>query len=143
MALTLDFKPKIICTITSLIIGNDPTLTYLSFRSVQHCKVAFSLSYPLLLGGQQHLWRADFSEDCRSPMKYLKLALCGDMNLWSSEQKDYAFANWTMDLQCTTKTEHVMSMAQERLNTLWHCTMESNMTGTQICWNAAMFSGNL
>ena len=63
--------------ITPLIIGNDPTLTYLSFWVSQpraHCKVTFPLSYPLLLGRQRHLWRCKFSEHCRSPMKSLKLA---------------------------------------------------------------------
>ena len=117
MGLSSGIKLKLISTylnlsITPLIIGNGPTLTHFSFRGSQlraHYKVTFPLSYPLLLGGQQHLWRSDFSEDCQSPMKSLKLAHCRDLNPWSSDHMDYALDNCTTDLQCTRKqnpTQH-------------------------------------
>ena len=80
-----------------------------------HCKVTFPLSYPLLLGGQRHSWRSEFSDNCRCPMNSCKLAQCRDLNPWSSDHKNYALANCTTDLQCTTRTEYVMSMTQGRL----------------------------
>ena len=99
-------------TLTPLIIGNGQTLTYMSFfsRGSQQGRTVrshflFPLSYPLLLVGQRHLWRSDFSEDCRSPMKSLKLAQCRDLNSWSSDHKDDALANCTTSYSCVSKNK--------------------------------------
>ena len=53
----------------------------------------FPLSYPLLLGGQRHVWRSVFPEDYRSPIKSFNLTQCMDLNPWCSDHKNYALAD--------------------------------------------------
>ena len=87
------FKPKLLLWpynygITPLIIGNWPLLINWAWL---HCKVRFSCELPITAGWTAASVKISFSN------RSLKIWPNADLNLWSSDNKDYGLANGAMD----------------------------------------------